>query len=96
MISSTAPHPLSFPQSGWEIFLTKIDALGIYDLPGEPDVVANRDAIKDGIAAVVEIKTSDSYRAYLYMGLQYYKEQEVKKIEEIIDLLSSEFQINMY
>lgn len=94
--SSGAPRSLSSPKSGWDALLKRIQDLGAFDLPGEPDEVPGRLHVSDLPVTVVEIKTSDSYRAYKYVGLQYYKEPQTKKLEEIIDILSSEFGIELY
>lgn len=94
--SSPAPRRLPSPRNGWDKLLSEIEALGAYTLPGEPDPLPERLGIKDGLAAVVEIKTPALYRAYLYAGLHYYEEQDVKKMEKIINLLSEEFKVNLY
>jgi hypothetical protein len=87
---------LPAPKSGWQELSTKLQHLDLYDLPGEPDRVPGRKMITDAICAIVEIKTSSSYRAYQYVGIFYYKGEETKKMETIIDTLSSEFGIELY
>jgi hypothetical protein len=94
--SSNAPRSLSPPKSEWPALSAKLQQLGLYDLPGEPDKIPGRLSVKDSVMAVIEIKTSSSYRAYKYMGLFYYQGVETKKVEMIIDTLSSEFGIELY
>jgi hypothetical protein len=94
--SSNAAGSLSSPKNGWQVLLAKLRQLGLYDLPGEPDKIPGRFSVKDSVVAVIEIKTSSSYRAYKYDGLLYYQGEETKKVEMIIDTLSSEFGIELY
>ena len=94
--SSGVVRSLSTPKSGWQELLAKLQEIGLYDLIDEPDNEAGRLSLYDAISAIVEIKTSSSYRVYKYRGLLYYRTEEAKKMEKIIETLSSEFEVQLW
>lgn len=83
------------PQSGWASFWERLEALGIYKLPDATEVGALNSYI-DARVIVIEIKTQDSYRNYLYNGLETAEAPEAKKMLEIAETLSKEFRISLY
>ena len=83
------------PQSGWASFWERLEALGIYTLPDATEVGA-LNSYFDARVVVVEVKTPDSYRNYLYNGLATAKAPEAKKMSEIAETLSKEFRISLY
>lgn len=93
--SVIVPKLLPSPQDGYEVLLEKLR-----DLTSSTE--SSKDSEKtyphDGIAAILEVKTPASYKAYKYLGVLYNKEKalEVQKIEEVIDLVSKLFNVNLY
>lgn len=83
------------PQSGWASFWERLEALGIYTLPDATEVGALNPYL-DARVVVVEVKTPDSYRNYLYNGLPTAEAPEAKKMLEIVETLSQEFRISLY
>lgn len=94
--SSIVVRSLPAPKSGWQGLLAKLQEIGMYDLTDEPNNKAGRLSLYDAISAIVEIKTSSSYRVYKYRGLLYYRTEEAKKMEKIIETLSSEFEVQLW
>jgi hypothetical protein len=93
--SLMAPRPLPLPHSGWISLWEKLEGLGIYTLPDAVDIGADN-SYPDAKVAVIEIKTPDSYRTYMYNGLDTAKAPESKKALEICNTLSSEFGVQLY
>ena len=77
------------PKSGWATFWTKLDNLNIINADGDQDVIG------DAKGLVVEIRTGDSYRNYMY-NFPPDKSQEGLKAEEICNVLSSEFDLSFH
>ncbi len=86
---------LGEPKSGWKKLWEKLESLEIFTLPDSVDIGATN-AYPDGKGAVVEIKTFDFYRTYMYGGLATAKREESKKVLEICNTLSREFGIELF
>lgn len=82
------------PKSGWKKLWEKLESLDIYTLPDSVDIGATN-AYPDAKGAVVEIKTFDTYRTYMYGGLSTPKSQESKNVSEICKILSREFGVEL-
>ncbi len=93
---SSLPRSLSPPKNGWQKLSQELREIGLYDFTGEPDKVPGKSLPRDSISAVVEIKSASFYRAYGYYGLLYDEANEIKKMEIIVELLSSEFGIQLW
>lgn len=83
------------PQSGWASFWERVEALGIYTLPDATEVGAHN-VYLDASVVVVEIKTPDSYRNYMYSGLRTAEAPEAKKMLEIAETISKEFRVPLH
>jgi hypothetical protein len=92
--SSRPVTPLKEPKSGWKDLLQKLEELGLYTLPDSEDIGATN-SYPDAKGAVIEIKTSESYRTYMYGGLKTPEAEESKKVVEICRTLSLEFGIDL-
>ena len=93
---SSSPRSLSSPKHGWQKLSQDLHEFGLYTFTGEPDRIPGKSLPTDSISTVVEIKSASSYRAYSYYGLLYDEANEIKKMEAIIELLSSEFDIKLW
>lgn len=78
------------PKMGWINLWAKLDSLEIMTLPDPMDV-----SEIDGSTVVVEIKNGDSYRNYKYSNLGKMNSNNHKKILEICETLSNEFNIEL-
>ena len=87
---SKEPLPLPPPKDGWEMLLAKLESLGIYTIPDAEDVGANVYGLDVG-GFMGEIKTSNSYRNYMYMGHRSSTKPEAKKVATIVDTLLDQF-----
>jgi len=83
------------PKSGWNAVWQRLEELGIYTLPDSEDIGATN-GYPDAKGAVIEIKTGESYRTYLYGGLKTPEAEETKKVVEICRILSREFGIDLF
>ena len=89
---SKEPLPLPPPKDGWETLLVKLESLGIYTIPDAEDVGANEYGFDVG-GLMGEIKTSNSYRNYMYMGYRSSIKPEAKKVAAIVDTLLDQFKL---
>lgn len=92
--SSRPVTPLKEPKSGWKALWQKLEELGLYTLPDSEDIGATN-SYPDAKGAVIEIKSSESYRTYMYGGLATPEAEESKKVVEICRTLSREFGIDL-
>jgi hypothetical protein len=96
--SSSSNKSLMFlpaPKSGWSSLWQKLDALDIFTLPDGVDVGDNI-AYTDLKGVIIEVKTADSYRAYMYSSLEKAQTPEAKKVLSICNTLSNEFEVTLY
>jgi hypothetical protein len=94
--SSDISRPLDPPANGWQYLIDKLQQLGLYDLIGESGNIPKRKFVLDVTSTVVEIKTSNSYKALRYYGVFSFQDEEIIKMEKILQTLSSEFSIKLY
>lgn len=83
------------PASGWDALWERLEGLGIYTLPDATEIDA-LNIYPDAKAVVIEIKTPDSYRFYMYNGLDTATAPEAKKVLDILRTLSEEFGISLH
>lgn len=82
------------PKSGWNSFWEKMRELEIYTLPDAQEINVNK-IYPDAEATMVEIKTNNTYRTYVYVGYTFSERVEPKKLAEIIDTLSQQFGLKL-
>lgn len=87
---SQNPRILSPPKNGWESLWDKLEKLEISTLSDPSDI-----AEIDGGSVIIEIKTSNSYKNYKYSGIEKNKTNNYKKILEICETLSREFDVDL-
>jgi hypothetical protein len=93
--SSSKPiAALREPTSGWNALWQRLEELDFYTLPDSEDIGATN-GYPDAKGAVIEIKTKESYRTYMYGGLRTPEADESKKVVEICRTLSREFGIDL-
>ena len=92
---TSAPIPLPPPKDGWKILLEKLESLDIYTIPDAEDVGANIYGFDLG-GFMCEIKTSKSYRNYMYMGYRASTKPEAEKVADIVDTLLEEFSLKPF
>ena len=93
---SDISRPLDPPAHGWQYLINNLQQLGLYDLSGESGNIPERRHVLDVTDTVVEIKKSNSYKTLRYHGVFYFQDEEIIKIEKILQTLSSEFSIKLY
>ncbi|MBC7899342.1 MAG: hypothetical protein H7070_04760 [Saprospiraceae bacterium] len=94
--SSSKPiTALREPKSGWNALWQRLEELDFYTLPDSEDIGATN-AGTDAKGAVIEIKTKESYRTYMYGGLRTPEADETKKVVEICRTLSREFGVDLF
>jgi hypothetical protein len=96
--SANAPYLLHHPKSGWDDLWEKLEELEIKTLPDWTEIGMEPD-YTDTRIAVIEIKTSDSYKTYMSFGFNTPKELERKQVRhvyEILDVMSNEFGVELY
>jgi hypothetical protein len=91
------PYLLQPPKSGWESLWERLKSLEILTLPDATEIGLDDKSTFDSRGVVIEIKTKDSYRTYLYFGLNWEKRtEEQRKVFEICNTLSEEFGLHLY
>jgi len=78
------------PKNGWGSLWEKLNRLEIMTLPDPMDI-----GEIDGRGVVIEIKNGNSYRTYKYSGVNKETGDKYKKVLEICNTLSSEFDIEL-
>lgn len=95
LTSSSKPIvALGEPKSGWNALWQRLEELDFYTLPDSEDIGATN-GYPDAKGAVIEIKTRESYRTYMYGGLGTPEADESKKVVEICRTLSREFGVDL-
>lgn len=93
--SSKKSYLMLTPKSGWASFLARLENSDIFTLPDASEI-GDDNIIGDARSIVIEIKTSDSYRNYMYNDLDTAKSEEAKKVLEITNSVSEELGISFY
>jgi hypothetical protein len=94
--SSNTLRSLAPPTHGWQNLTEQLRKLGLYSLSGESGATPENKLVLDLIAAVVEIKTSDSYKSIRYRGIFYFQDEDILKMDKILETVSSEFSIKLW
>src|SRR5262249_6361110 len=90
-LPSVSIRHLDPPAHGWQSLMDKLQQLGLFDLLGETGDIPEKKLVVDVTSAVVEIKTSHSYKTFRYRGVFYFQDEDIIKLEKILETLSSEF-----
>jgi hypothetical protein len=93
---SNTLRSLASPTHGWQNLTDQLQQLGLYNLPGESGKIPENKYVLDLTAAVVEIRTSDSYKSIRYRGIFYFRDEDILKMEKILETISSEFSIKLW
>ncbi|KRA40061.1 hypothetical protein [Pseudoxanthomonas sp. Root630] len=68
----------------WAAVLRELERLGIATLPDESVLPAANHRVKDGASLVVEVATSEGYRAYAYSNPAFRNEPEARAAADIM------------
>lgn len=82
---------LNPPASGWEDCWQKLVKAGILVLPSSDDF-----PFPDAEGYVVEVRDGGSYRSYNYVAPEYSNQSEAKRMIEIGDIISKEFDLSRF
>jgi hypothetical protein len=93
---SNSLRSLAPPTHGWQNLTDQLQQLGLYNLSGESGAIPENKLVLDLIATVVEIRTSDSYKSIRYRGIFYFRDEDILKMEKILETISSEFSIKLW
>jgi hypothetical protein len=85
---------LAEPVSGWDVFWTRLETQDILSLPDD-SVVGAVEPFPDSEGVFVEVLNKDGYRNYSYNAPCESKVDEGRKLVNILEILSSDLNINM-
>ncbi len=93
---TTEMRTLDAPLNGWQQLISRVTDLGLYQLPGIQDETDERREMVDAVTAIVETRISGEYKVVRYRGMFYFKDDEMVKMEKILQVLTSELHVKTY